>query len=200
MAEVLDTVRLNALAAGWRAGDRAAADVLVRSTHGRLEVLARRMLGRFPNVRGLADTGDVLQGGLVRLLAALRRLDPPTTRDFFNLAAAHLRRELLDLARRAGCRPDAARRRRADTPPDPLGRLADPDPGADDLDRWCRFHGAVGGLPPDEREVFGLAFYHGLTHDRIAELLGVTDRTVRRRWQAACLRLNDRLEGDFPVG
>ncbi|MCI0702840.1 MAG: hypothetical protein L0241_17300, partial [Planctomycetia bacterium] len=52
----------------WQAGDRAAADELLRATSTRLEKLARRMTRGFPNVRGQADTGDVLQNSLLRLL------------------------------------------------------------------------------------------------------------------------------------
>src|ERR1700677_4641357 len=85
----------------WRAGERAAADDLLRIVIVRLEKLARRMLRTFPNVRVLADTDNVLQNSLLRLLRTLQRLKPATTRDFFNLAAVHIRRELLDLARSA---------------------------------------------------------------------------------------------------
>ena len=42
-----------------RAGDRAAADDLLRAVGGRLERLARRMLRGYPVVRSGADTGDV---------------------------------------------------------------------------------------------------------------------------------------------
>src|SRR5580704_7430008 len=95
-----DSVNLRNYIARWQAGDRAAADELLRATSARLEKLARRMTRSFPNVRGQADTGDVLQNSLIRLLRTLQTLRPATTRDFFNLAAVHIRRELLDLARR----------------------------------------------------------------------------------------------------
>src|SRR3954451_1239800 len=101
-----NSVNLQALVGRWQAGDRSAADELLRATSTRLEKLARRMTRSFPNVRGQADTGDVLQNSLIRLLRTLQTLRPRTTRDFFNLAAVHIRRELLDLARRCrgkGC-------------------------------------------------------------------------------------------------
>jgi RNA polymerase sigma-70 factor (ECF subfamily) len=72
---------------------------MLRACWGRLERLAHAMLARFPNVRRWADTGDVLQNALVRLLRSLKEVDVPSTRDFFGLAAEQLRRELLDLAR-----------------------------------------------------------------------------------------------------
>src|SRR5436190_7445893 len=83
----------------WQAGDVTAADDLLRAIGPRLEHLAHKMLRGFPVVRGWTETADVLQGSLLRLLTTLRRLRPNSTRDFFNLAAVHIRRELLDLAR-----------------------------------------------------------------------------------------------------
>src|SRR5437868_627680 len=82
-------------------GDLTARDELLKSVVHRLERLARKMLGRFPSVRGWADTGDVLQSALMRLLRALQEVRPPSVRDFFGLAAEQMRRELLDLARQA---------------------------------------------------------------------------------------------------
>jgi RNA polymerase sigma-70 factor (ECF subfamily) len=155
------------------------------------------MLRGFPAVRGLAETADVLQGSLLRLLNTLRRLQPDSTRHFFNLAAVHVRRELLDLARRFRgdkfC-PLAPAGPTSDSHPDALSQEAEA-PAEDDMDCWCRFHEAVDQLPPEEREVMGLAFYHGWTQGQMAELFQVDERTVRRRWQSACLRLN-RLVGD----
>ena len=51
-----------------RAGERAAADDLLRAVEHRLQKLATRMIRGFPNVRGLADSDDVLQNSLIRLL------------------------------------------------------------------------------------------------------------------------------------
>ena len=51
-------------------------------------------------MRVRADTGDVLQNSTIRLLRSLQTMRPATTRDYFNLAAVHIRRELIDLARR----------------------------------------------------------------------------------------------------
>ena len=125
------------------------------------------MIRGFPNVRGLADTDDVLQNSVIRLLRTLRSLRPPTPRDFFNLAAVHIRRELIDLARRA---------RGGETVPLEQGSSDSPNAGpaappADaDTDQWVRFHEAVDRLPPEEREVVSLVFYHGWTQYQIAEL------------------------------
>jgi RNA polymerase sigma-70 factor (ECF subfamily) len=193
----LDTLRLHDCVGRWQAGDAAAADALLRAVGARLEHLARTMLRGYPAVRGAAETADVLQGSLLRLLGTLRRVRPESTRHFFNLAAVHVRREPLDLARRFG-RPDFPRPAAADSSgADPVQAAAAPAEDTD-LERWGRFHEAVEGLPAEEREVVGLAFYHGWTQGQIAELFGVDERTVRRRWQAACLRLNRLVGAQLP--
>jgi RNA polymerase sigma-70 factor (ECF subfamily) len=173
----------------WQAGEREAADDLLRKAGVRLEKLARRMTRTFPNVRGgMVDSDDVLQTSTLRLLRTLLTLRPASTRDFFNLAAVHIRRELLDLARSS--------RNRKHIPFDPLEsdvpnapEPSAPDDSGPESEQWVRFHEAVEELPVEEREVVGLVFYHGWTQDRIAELFQVDERTIRRRWASACQRL-----------
>ncbi len=183
-------------------GDLSARDELLRSVGDRLERLARKMLARFPNVRRWADTGDVLQSALIRLLRSLEKIRPASMRDFFGLAAMEMRRELLDLARRFG----AARRGATDGAgplpgdgldipcPDAVSREDDPA----DLELWQHFHEAVEQLPAEERETVGLLYYHGWSQIQAAELFQVNERTIRRRWRAACLRLQTMLDGRFP--
>jgi RNA polymerase sigma-70 factor (ECF subfamily) len=194
MSRELHTTSLHDMLARFQAGDVAALDELIRRTGDRLERLTRKMLRGFPVVRAGAQTDDVLQNALVRLTRSLRAVHPPSTADFFRLAAEQVRRELLDLARHH-------RRRDGVNQPLPSAEVADPNaPDPRDLDRWQALHEAVERLPADLREVFGLTFYHGWTQARIAELLGVSDRQVRRLWRDACLRLNEILGGDLPAG
>jgi RNA polymerase sigma-70 factor (ECF subfamily) len=193
-----DTVQLHAYVERLRAGDRGAADAFLRRVCGRLERLARSMLRGFPNVRRWADTDDVLQSALMRLLHTLQATRPEGTRHFANLAALHIRRELFDLARHFRNRLDAPRGAAsqdgegAADPADPSSALAD------DLDLWSAFHEQVDRLPVEEREVVGLTFYHGWTQAQIAELFGVDERTVRRRWRSASLKLTEALGGRLP--
>jgi RNA polymerase sigma-70 factor (ECF subfamily) len=198
----MDTLQLQRCVERWQAGDRAAADELLRALGARLEELARKLIRSFPNVRAWAETVDVLQGSLVRLLSTLQNLRPDSTRHFFNLAAVHIRRELLDLARRfagEGFARLSLARPAEDSHPDGLAQAADPQADGADLELWCRFHSAVDQLPAEEREVMGLVFYHGWTQAQIAELFQVDERTIRRRWQSACLQLNQLLGEKLPA-
>ncbi len=192
MSDSFNSSHLQQCVDGWQAGDTSAADELLRATTKRLEKLARRMTRGFPNLRGQADTNDVLQGSLMRLLRTLRKLQPKTTRDFFNLAAVHIRRELIDLARRAkgkGCLSlSILGGTDATGAPNVLSQDVEQ---SGDFELWVRFHEAVDELPVEEREVVGLIFYHGWTQVQIAELFDVDDRTIRRRWSSACQRLRN---------
>lgn len=177
-------------------GDREAPDELLRAFNPHLELLARKMLGKYPSVGRWVEATDVLQDSLLRLLRALESVQPESTRAFFGLAAEQMRRELLDLARHyygphgIGANHDSgSANSEADSP-----GFDYPDPGHDpDLEQWCQFHEEVANLPPRDREVVGLIFYHGWTQAQVAELFQVNVRTVRRWWEAALLDLHRQL-------
>src|SRR5438876_226725 len=79
--------------------DDARRELLARA-YARLEHLARGRLRAFPRAD---DTGDVLHDVLLRLDAALKEVLPGSPRQFFALAARHIRWVLLDsLGRRPG--------------------------------------------------------------------------------------------------
>jgi RNA polymerase sigma factor (sigma-70 family) len=177
----LRTTELPDLLARLRGGDRAAADELLRRCRQRLETMARVMLRRYPAVAAREQTADVVQEASLSLLAALQTFDVADTRSFYALAAEHVSRRLLDLARK---------HRRRDAPP------AADDPDAD-LERWAELHEAARRLPMEPREVFGLRFYHGLTFAQIAPVLGVSVATARRRWLEAVAELAEQLR-DLP--
>lgn len=198
----LHTTTLHALLDAMRQGDAAAGDELFRRVQDRLGRLCRKMLGRFPAVRNLEDSGDVLQNSLLRLMRSLRELRPANTREFFGLATEQIRRELHDLVRyhRAACRTAAftASLRGA---PDSSAEGVEPSAPADnpeDLDRWSAFHETVADLPADEKEVVGLLFYHSLKQKEVADLMRISERQVRRYWVSACCRLKTILQSDIP--
>src|SRR4051794_31546076 len=65
------TTQLHLWLERMRAGDVGARDELLRGFCGRLESLAHKMLRRFPHVQRWAQTDDVLQNALMRLLRSL---------------------------------------------------------------------------------------------------------------------------------
>jgi DNA-directed RNA polymerase specialized sigma24 family protein len=91
---------------GWieqlQAGESSAREGLFRSVHDRLRLLARKMLWDYPGVARWEEPDDVLQNVFIRLERALCTSIPSTALDFLKLAAAQIRRELIDMARHYG--------------------------------------------------------------------------------------------------
>jgi RNA polymerase sigma factor (sigma-70 family) len=176
------------------AGDVAAVDALLRYNCERLTSLTHRMLGDFRRVRRWAETADVLQNALLRLVGALREVKPQTPREFLALATLQIRRELLDLARRfygpqgLGANQDsaAAGGPYVSTPEDKGDLRHEPC----SLAQWTELHQQIDALPDEEREIVGLLFYQGLSQAEAAEVLNVSVRTVQRRWHASLCKLH----------
>src|SRR4051812_5842583 len=82
------------------AGDASAAELIIKRSMGRLELLARQRLAHFPLVKQQNQTDDVVQGALLRLHRALGAVTPESVGHFMRLASVQIRRELLDLRRR----------------------------------------------------------------------------------------------------
>jgi RNA polymerase sigma-70 factor (ECF subfamily) len=188
------------------AGDAEARQDLLTAACARLTRLARKMFHAEGRLRQWQETGDVFQGAMLRLCRALADVTPASLREFFRLAALQVRRELIDLARHyygpAGAvvrhRPQSPLTVEAETPPpeaaDPVDSTLEPSR----LAAWGEFHERIGALPEDEREVFDLVWYQGLTHAQAAALLQLSTKTIQRRWQAACLRLHEAMQGHLP--
>lgn len=63
------------------------------------------------------------------------------------------------------------------------------------LERWEAFHAAVEALPEENREVFKLVWYLGTDRETTAKTLGLSVRTVGRRWQEAREMVAEMLDG-----
>jgi RNA polymerase sigma-70 factor (ECF subfamily) len=178
-------------------GDESARKDLLEGACDRLVGLAHVMFRDYPRLRRWEETGDVLQNALIRLDRALQTIRPPTLRDFYRLATLEIRRELLDLARHHfGPHGEAGRHQSGSL-------VIDRAAGSDSLDAgrlaiWSEFHRQVAALPEEEREVFELVWYQGLGHTEAAGVLDVHPRTVKRRFQAACLKLHEAMGGTLP--
>jgi RNA polymerase sigma-70 factor (ECF subfamily) len=193
---------------GWldrlRAGDAEARAELLQCAADRLVRLARKMLRGFPGVRRWEETDDVLQNAILRLNRALQSTAPDSARSFFNLAAVQIRRELIDLARHYEGPMGMGAHHEPRVPADgsratmPTAALAPDTNDPARLSDWTEFHRQVEHLPDEEREVFDLLWYQGLTQGEAAEVVGVSEKTINRRWMAARVRLATILAGQLP--
>jgi RNA polymerase sigma-70 factor (ECF subfamily) len=194
---------------GWidrlRAGDETARAELLRCSCDRLVELTRRMLRRYARIKRWEQTDDVVQNVALRLYRTLEHVTPESTRDFLRLASLNIRRELLDLAKHYygphglgtlhASQPDGASR---DDGPAPAGGPSDVTHDPSRLEAWAEFHRQVSALPDALREVFDLIWYQGLARAEAAEVIGISERTLMRRWQEARLAIYDALDGQLP--
>jgi RNA polymerase sigma factor (sigma-70 family) len=170
-----------------------------------LTQLTRKMLKGFGRVRRWEQTDDVLQNSLLRLYRTLGEVQPADAVEFYRLAALNIRRELLDLAKHYyGPRGLGANYASVDKGPDQSdsGQAAleksTADEDASRMAAWTAFHAQVEQLPVEEKEVFDLLWYQELSQAEAAALLKVSDRTIKRRWASARLRLHQTLDGQLP--
>jgi RNA polymerase sigma factor (sigma-70 family) len=137
---------------------------------------------------------DELLGAVVeRLMKALDKVRPASVRQFFALANQHIRLELNDLARRL------------DEKGFPLelveGQVQAPESSASTLGLNARrMLQAIDSLPEEEGEVFSLVRIQGLSQTEVAELLGISTRTVLRRLNRGLLLLTEMLADLRPDG
>ena len=201
-----ETTRLLQWIDRLQAGDDSVRDDLIDHVAGRMTRLARKMLGGFPGVHRWEQTDDVANAAMMRLLRALEQVRPPTGADFFRLATAQVRRELIDLSRHyygpqgLGAHHDSVTPR-GDDSASPAGAAVDPagsTAGPEQLASWTEFHSQAAALPDPEREVFDLLWYQGMKQEDAARVLGVDVRTVKRRWSEAKCLLYRALDGQVP--
>ena len=179
-----------------RKNNAGARNDLIGHAYERLRLLTRRMLRAYLAVRRWEQTEDVHHNALMRLRRALEGCRPESSRHFWRLGALAIRRELIDLARHHGgpgghgaMHHTDPGGRAADDPGGPLYRLAADTEEPSSPAEWAEFYQRVGSLPAEEREVFDHLWVRGLTQGQTAEELGVSLRTVKRRWQSARLLL-----------
>jgi RNA polymerase sigma-70 factor (ECF subfamily) len=175
----------------FKKGDPGAREALLDHASERLLRLTRTMLGRYPNLRRWEQTDDVFQNSMLRLHRSLEQVELESVRHFFNLAAVHIRRELIDLFRHHFGPEGIGHNHHTDqqAPDEPGGRVHTIAEEPEDLAEWSEFHQRVERLPEDEREIVNLLYYEGLQQERAAIVLGISLRTVKRRWQSARLLL-----------
>ena len=184
----------------------AARDALVAASIDHMRSVAHRMKRGFPQVQRWDETDDVVQGASLRLARALDAVVPADGRHLLNLIATQVRRELIDLARRYVGVESFARYHetnlghidgqevfRSDAAEDPVNS------DAESVNSWTLFHEAADTLNDEDRELFNLVWYVGLTQEQAAKALGYSVRTIARRWDVVKQCLVRQLKGQAPT-
>ena len=180
-------------------GDRAALDQVYAALYPELKRVARARLRQ----QGRGDdmgTTTLLHESFIRLVnaAELRLVD---RRHFFAYAARTMRNIIIDSARE-----HLAERRGGGVAHETLGgdavlQVADKSM-SEELIRVSEALLDLEAVDPELAELVDMRYFGGYSETEIAELQGVTDRTVRRRWDKArawlYVALNDNPEPPKP--
>ena len=203
---VLDMAVLQQCLTRFAAGDDAALNDLLKQTSAPLEQLTRTMFRDFSRVHRWEETADVLQSASIRLYRALLVTRPTDVRGFFALAATQIRRELTDLARHYfGPEGLGTNYETSDLWPTGAASSSAFDVAASSgsfdpkrLANWTDFHIGAEQLPTEEREVFDLIYYQGLSQAETSRILGISERTIQRLWQKTRLAMHDTFDVHLP--
>ena len=179
---------------GETPADPVVRELLARAV-GRLEQLCTGLLYRsYPRLtRGPVNlrSEEMLSAVVERLLKALRKIHPQTTRQFFALASQHIRWELNDVARRLDLGVTAVGLRES-----MVGDSGYPTEVTQDSPSMSRILATIEALPEGEKEAFNLVRIQGLTQLEAAEIAGCSERTLQRRLSRGLLLLTQQL-GDL---
>jgi RNA polymerase sigma factor (TIGR02999 family) len=159
-----------------RHGDAGAIDRIVPLVYEDLRRLARRQLGRRFGPHSVRPT-ELVHEAYVKLSAGGAEAAADRAH-FLAIAARAMRQVLVDDARRHRAAKRGGGWKRA--------TLSGHHWVADvDVDELLTLNDALEELDPRQRQVVECRFFGGMDESEIAEVLGVTDRTVRRDWVKA---------------
>lgn len=194
------TAHLQSLIDRLKAGDTNAKDELVNCACDRLLRLTRKMLKSYPGVARWEQTDDVFQNAAIRLCRSLNDTKPESVKHFLNLAALHIRRELIDLARHH-CGPEGTGAHHdtgKEQAKSPIALASHTTLEPSKLAQWGEFHEKVEALPVEDREIFNLLWYVGVPQSEAAVVLNLSERTLQRRWQLVRLKIHEVMKGALP--
>lgn len=183
----------------WAQSNTAARDRVIELSFERLHYLCQSLVRQNPRITRWESVEDILQESIPRLIRSVESVQPENSIHFFRLSATVMRRVLLDMIRthlgpqgfgknhdHAGFAPDTETQYGLNAP------CSNPRP--DHMAEIAEMHLAIENLSDEHQSIFDLIYYCGLTQIETAEALGVSVRTVRRRWREARLSLADQLK------
>jgi RNA polymerase sigma factor (TIGR02999 family) len=185
-----ETYEVTQILRQWSGGDKSAAERLFPLVYDELKRQARNYLRRERADHTLQPTALVHEAYLRLIEQTVLTADNRT--HFFAIASRLMRRILVDHARHhnSAKRGGAARRLSIEDadflPEQTAGDLLELNDALEKLEQI------------DERKsrVVDMRFFGGLKEAEIAEILGVTEKTVRRDWQFAKLWLYREITGN----
>lgn len=181
-----DAAETGALLAAWRAGDERARSKLFDRFYPELTRAAAAMLR---NERAVSlSSGDLVHETVLRLIQ-LRQIDYDDRAHFLALASRFMRRTLVDHVRAKHADKREHQKVTLVTNFEPA-RPVD----LHGLDEALIRLGAIDG---QRAEIVEMRYFGGMTLADIAEVLSLSEATVKRRWTAARAWLIDAMDDPF---
>jgi RNA polymerase sigma factor (TIGR02999 family) len=178
-----DKVAITQLLNRWQQGEAHALDLLLPNIYSELERLANAQLRR--DFSATIQPVELVSEAYLRLVDA-RQMDIDSRTHFFSIAARVMRRVLVDRHRQR----QAAKRGGGKTLLT-LDQFSDAQASPSvELERLDEALNTLEALDSRQAEIVNLRFFGGLKTTEIADLLDVSDRTVKREWAAAKLWLH----------
>ena len=172
----------NLLLARWRGGEHDARDALIARLHPSLvQIAAARLRGERDSS---LSTGDLINDAVLRLIEAEGR-GLADRAHVIALASRLMRHILIDHARQKG----AAKRRHIKVE---LCTRIDGDQRFD-LNQLDSALIRLGAIDAQLMELVEMRYFGGMTVEDVAEVTGLSEPTVKRRWQTARAWLTDAL-------
>ncbi len=176
----------------WSEGDQDAFDRLMPLVETELRQIARRHFAREGSGHTLQPTALVNE--LYLRLAGRRRVRWSNRAHFLGFAAQTMRRILVDHARvRNAEKRGQGQRNLSLEEVDEVSASREVDLVA--LDDALR---SLAEIDPGQSRIVELRYFGGLTHDEVAEVLGISPRTAYREWRTARLWLRQAISGETP--
>lgn len=172
----------------WSAGDQEAFETLLPLIYDDLRRMARYFFQRESSTHTLQPTALVNE--IYLQLDGNREIDWQSRKEFFAFAAQVMRNFLVGYDRRR-----KAKKRGGDVehlPLEPSLLAATSDVDLSDLDEALK---KLAEIDPRQAHVVELRYFVGLKIEEIAELLKVSEVTVKRDWRTAKLWLRRFLDG-----
>jgi RNA polymerase sigma factor (TIGR02999 family) len=171
-------------------GDLAAAEQLLPLVYDELRKLAAAKLAQEKPGQTLQATA-LVHDAYIRLVDVAKAQHWDSRRHFFSAAAESMRRILVERARRKGRLKRGGQQNRI-----PLEEvdIAIEDTRLDVL-ALDEALSKLAAQSPDQAEIVRLRFFAGLSHEEVAEMLGVSTITVKRHWRYARVWLLQQMDG-----
>jgi RNA polymerase sigma factor (TIGR02999 family) len=176
-------------------GDGQASEALFSALYRELRGLARRELARLGSGASLGVTSLLHEAYLD--IAQREGVAFPDRARFLTYAARVMRGLIIDGLRRRQARKRGGSFEITSLDGKDVGDAASPSE-ADEIERLGRALDELAAVEPEIAHVVDLKYFCGFTFTEIAQLRGVSERTVQRQWDKARIYLRHALSAEIP--